>query len=290
MATCNYVYLSGLRAKSGTPIVEIDGVKYRVIRNGKGRSRLDRWADEPLPDGCVGEISLRDLSEKLVERGASNTQVTVSTPDGTYTVTLDPERAMGEDGREYGDITLILAAMDAAGRRAAALDQIRTAPESGENIEAAQARIDAAIAAGLTPQEILSVASDGFYLTASDELLVALAATTGVELAEMQSRRITAGGETIPEREPTAEKSPILERLLANAGVSWQDARYFSVAEIKSPDDMIRCKQAGVSGYEAGRFSKAGFKSPEDIIKLRKAWMDGKIDLEKLLSETARQD
>jgi hypothetical protein len=126
MAACDYVYLSGLRARSGAPVVDLDGVKYRVVRNGKGRSRLDRWADDPLPDGCVGEIRLSDLALALEKSGSLSVEVTVKTEDGFYTATLHPSSAMGRDGRGDQGIKASLESLPLEFRRVAAIDQIRT--------------------------------------------------------------------------------------------------------------------------------------------------------------------
>lgn len=101
---CDYLYASGFRFKSGTLVVNvsIEGRNHNlaVVRNGKGRSRTDRWAEKPIVvsgvKDVVGEISLRDLSLLLADSG--RTSIDATSPTGA-TVTLDPEHSMGRSGR-----------------------------------------------------------------------------------------------------------------------------------------------------------------------------------------------
>lgn len=102
---CDYIYASGFRFKSGTIVVtvSIDNVERRlaVVRNGKGRSRIDRWSSDPVSigsqDNVVGEINLRDLRNYLQESQSSS--IPVSHESGVV-VMLDPGVAMGRAARE----------------------------------------------------------------------------------------------------------------------------------------------------------------------------------------------
>lgn len=128
MAQCDYLYASGVRVESGRGVVEIDGKPMRVVRNGKGKPRGDR------PDaatGTVGEVSLKDLQARLAAGGAGTITMSVSTESGSFSVLLDPSKAMGRQGRQ-GDFSSALNAMPAAQRKAAALYQLETLPYSGE--------------------------------------------------------------------------------------------------------------------------------------------------------------
>jgi hypothetical protein len=106
---------------------------------------LDRWADDPLPDGCVGEIRLSDLALALEKSGSLSVEVTVETEDGFYTATLHPSSAMGRDGRDDQGIRASLESLPLESRRVAAIDQIRTLPVSDENPLAARLRLSDAL-------------------------------------------------------------------------------------------------------------------------------------------------
>jgi hypothetical protein len=92
------------RVFTGTPgcraVVELDGKTYRVIRNGKGASRLDRKSDDPVSDG---EITLKDLEARLKAQGRSSIDAVVQTQEGSFPGSLDPSSAMCHQGRHDGE-------------------------------------------------------------------------------------------------------------------------------------------------------------------------------------------
>jgi hypothetical protein len=137
MSICDYLYVSGLRVESGQAVVEIDGKRLRVVRNGKGASRTTLASENPPSDG---EITLKDLQARLKASGTKTAEVTIVTPDGSFDATLDPARAMGRKGRT-GDYAAALADMDPASREIAARYQLRTLPYGEENASVAKARL-----------------------------------------------------------------------------------------------------------------------------------------------------
>ncbi len=149
MAVCDYIYLDGLRFASGSAAVdiEIDGKIRRlaVVRNGKGRSRLDRWEPEGREDGCVGEINLRDLQETLTLAGKTSTKAEVTLLHTKTELNLDPSKAMGREGRE---VTLerlreLLYSVPPHIAREIAITQLHTLPYGAENASEAQSRLSA---------------------------------------------------------------------------------------------------------------------------------------------------
>ena len=88
---CNFLYTQGgLRFQSGSARVSvvIDGVTHdlKVIRNGKGRSRIER-----------GEINLRDLALHVAQ--GESIDATVLLDGVEVPITIDPRTAMGRGGR-----------------------------------------------------------------------------------------------------------------------------------------------------------------------------------------------
>ena len=131
MAQCSYIYATGLRIASGEGVVDLDGRMLRVVRDGKGKSRLDLAFTDPPSDG---EISLKDLRAALAARGESSIDLRVRTmsADGQATwfaVDINPDAAMGRQGRE-GDFKSAIEKMSGSGKVAASLYQLRTLPDS----------------------------------------------------------------------------------------------------------------------------------------------------------------
>ena len=131
MAQCSYIYATGLRIASGEGVVDLDGRMLRVVRDGKGKSRLDLALANPPSDG---EISLKDLRAVLEARGESSTELRVRTmsADGQATwfaVDINPGAAMGRQGRD-GDFKSAIEKMSGSGKVAASLYQLRTLPDS----------------------------------------------------------------------------------------------------------------------------------------------------------------
>jgi hypothetical protein len=131
MAQCSYIYATGLRIASGEGVVDLDGRMLRVVRDGKGKSRLDLALANPPSDG---EISLKDLRAVLEARGESSTELRVRTmsADGQATwfaVDINPDAAMGRQGRD-GDFKSAIEKMSGSGKVAASLYQLRTLPDS----------------------------------------------------------------------------------------------------------------------------------------------------------------
>ena len=131
MTQCSYIYATGLRIASGEGVVDLDGRILRVVRDGKGKSRLDLAFTDPPSDG---EISLKDLRAALEARGESSIDLRVRTmsADGQATwfaVDINPDAAMGRQGRE-GDFKSAIEKMSDSGKVAASLYQLRTLPDS----------------------------------------------------------------------------------------------------------------------------------------------------------------
>lgn len=131
MAQCSYIYATGLRIASGEGVVDLDGRMLRVVRDGKGKSRLDLALANPPSDG---EISLKDLRAVLEARGESSTELRVRTmsADGQATwfaVDINPDAALGRHGRD-GDFKSAIEKMSGSGKVAASLYQLRTLPDS----------------------------------------------------------------------------------------------------------------------------------------------------------------
>ena len=144
MTQCNYIYASGLRLRSGDGVVLLDGKLLRVVRDGKGRSRLDRNSERSPTDG---EITLRDLRAALEKQGESSIKLEFLDNRGVslWSATLDPKAAMGRQGRR-GDFKAALDAMTENERLEAATHQIKTLPYSDKaGAEEARARLAAAL-------------------------------------------------------------------------------------------------------------------------------------------------
>jgi hypothetical protein len=163
---CDYIYVSGLRFKSGTPFIEIQSsfldavskepskepsklVRLAVVRDGKGASRLDRWASKPARFGVVGEINLRDLSKVLDSSGMSDVDAMVSlslddsSDGGLISLVLDPTAAMGRRGRLLDSDMIDDALLSLPDTQCQALvkEQLRSMPYGVENTKAASIRL-----------------------------------------------------------------------------------------------------------------------------------------------------
>jgi hypothetical protein len=163
---CDYIYVSGLRFKSGTPFIEIQSsfldavskepskepsklVRLAVVRDGKGASRLDRWASKPARFGVVGEINLRDLSKVLDSSGMSDVDAMVSlslddsSDGGLISLVLDPTAAMGRRGRLLDSDMIDDALLSLPDTQCQALvkEQLRSMPYGIENTKAASIRL-----------------------------------------------------------------------------------------------------------------------------------------------------
>ena len=103
---CDFIYTKeGLRIPSGDAVITItgpDGVTRTlvVVRSGKGRSRLDRWSDQPRPDGVVGEINTRDLQEWMELSNSREIPGKITVDGVELDVMLDAEAMMGRAGRQ----------------------------------------------------------------------------------------------------------------------------------------------------------------------------------------------
>jgi hypothetical protein len=119
MSHCDYIYISGLRVKSGDATVALNGEELRVVRGGNGKNP-------------AGTISIKQLKAALAEWGSTTIEATVlldSGAKGKFSATLDPSSAVGRKGRER-DASATLAKMPPAEAAAAAVHQIRTLPYS----------------------------------------------------------------------------------------------------------------------------------------------------------------
>jgi predicted transcriptional regulator len=181
---CDYVYVSGLRFKSGTPFIEIQSsfldsvskepskepsklVRLAVVRDGKGASRLDRWASKPSRFGVVGEINLRDLSKVLDNSGMSDVDALVSlslddsSDAGLISLVLDPTAAMGRRGRLLDSDIIDDALLSLPDPQCQALvkDQLRNMPYGVENSKAASLRLQVLLRHA-TPESIAEVVKE----------------------------------------------------------------------------------------------------------------------------------
>lgn len=147
VASCDYIYLNGLRFASGAASVSVtvgkDTVKLAVVRNGKGASRLERWAPNGRADGCVGEISLRDLEAILASEGRTEVSATVHLRNCVAEVSLDPSKAMGRQGREIDQDVLedLLSKASPEIAREIAITQLHTLPYGIKNHQATTRRL-----------------------------------------------------------------------------------------------------------------------------------------------------
>jgi hypothetical protein len=139
--TCSYIYTNGgLRFESGSGVVvlEIDGVsrELRVVRNGKGASRLER-----------GEITLGDLEDYVDAEGLID--VVFELDGEEIQLKIDPRKAMGENGREsVADLKKSVEGLSPEQLKAIAKEQINTLPYGSKNAEEARARIEWAFSQG----------------------------------------------------------------------------------------------------------------------------------------------
>jgi hypothetical protein len=135
---CDFLYTQGgLRFKSGSGRVSlvIDGTEreLRVIRNGKGRSRLDR-----------GEINLRDVESYVPPGDTIDMTLDLETSSGSREIVLklDPRTAMGREGRvKADDIDKETESLTKEELKALAFSQVRSLPYSHNNSEEAKARL-----------------------------------------------------------------------------------------------------------------------------------------------------
>jgi hypothetical protein len=120
MSQCNYIYISGLRVKSGDATITLNDQQLKLVRGGNGK---------PAP----GSISIKQLRAALEEQGSSTIEATVTVKSGaseaSFKAPVDPSRAVGRRGREC-DAVATLAKMDPADARLAAAHQISTLPYS----------------------------------------------------------------------------------------------------------------------------------------------------------------
>jgi hypothetical protein len=116
---------------AGDGVVELDGRTLRVVRDGKGKSRLDLAFTDPPSDG---EISLKDLRAALEARGESSIELQVRTKlaggqDISFSVDINPDAAMGRQGRA-GDFKSAIENMSPREQLEASLYQLMTLPDS----------------------------------------------------------------------------------------------------------------------------------------------------------------
>lgn len=178
VSVCNYLYVHGGRFGSGECVVEvlIDGQvkKLALVRDGKGRSRIDRWESRPRSDGAVGEISIRDLTAMKTESGEATVDLWV---DGVYMRSfLGRDISMGREGRtSVADLEHTLKMLDVDSRRKIAASQIKNASYGSGSADDTRERVLLALS-HLTPDEvrvIRSGATDAFAsLTQADLLRV----------------------------------------------------------------------------------------------------------------------
>ena len=161
---CDYVYISGLRFKSGTPFIEIPSwyldvltdktttdrtktVRLCVVRDGKGASRTERWALKPSKLGVVGEINLRDLKRVMLSNNESEIEALIPVgEDGVSSLVplaIDPSLGMGREGRVLNreNIENVLESLPDNVCQALLLNQLRNMPYGLENSRAAGARL-----------------------------------------------------------------------------------------------------------------------------------------------------
>lgn len=107
MSQCGYLYTDdGIRLPEDKIMlkIEIDGITrmLRLVRPGKGRSRIDRWENSPQGRyGVTGEINTRDLAAWR-EDGRITSWFPYYTPDWLdygILIDLDLDRIMGREGR-----------------------------------------------------------------------------------------------------------------------------------------------------------------------------------------------
>ena len=136
--------MHGARFRSGECVVEvyIDGVVKRLalVRDGKGRSRLDRWASSPRRDGAVGEINVRDLRQILGEQGSDTADLWYG--DTYMRIVPDRDVSMGREGRDEVEVLVkALVYLDSDGARNVAMSQIRNASYGKESSRETRRRV-----------------------------------------------------------------------------------------------------------------------------------------------------
>lgn len=175
MAGCPYLHIGGLRARSGDAVVTLNGTRLRVVHDSKGRSRLNRPSFFPPSDG---EITLRDLRTALDKAGVSEIEAVVFTQHGSFATPLDPSNSQGRKGREQ-DAFATLCSLDPAARRAAALYQLSTLPDSNKaSTEATRSRVRA-IERFVSMEEILAHADSRYGDHASEEMVRRIVSASG---------------------------------------------------------------------------------------------------------------
>ena len=138
---CDFLYTQGgLRFQSGSARVSvvIDGVTHdlKVIRNGKGRSRIER-----------GEINLRDLALHVAQ--GESIDATVLLDGVEVPITIDPRTAMGRGGRiKARELDAETGHLSPDKKVALARSQIKSLPYSHANSDEAKVRLDWALEQG----------------------------------------------------------------------------------------------------------------------------------------------
>lgn len=158
---CDYIYVLGLRFKSGECVVEvtIDGQrkKLALVRDGKGRSRTERWLDKPRSDGATGEINLRDLI--LACEKSRETRIKLWVGEGLLHVAPDAHISMGREGREAtAELVSIYSSMDRSTAKTVALAQIRNASYGKESAEDTRKRVLVSLSI-LAPEDLAELGS-----------------------------------------------------------------------------------------------------------------------------------
>ena len=138
---CDFLYMQGgLRFQSGSARVSvvIDGVTHdlKVIRNGKGRSRIER-----------GEINLRDLVLHVAQ--GESIAATVLLDGVEVPIMIDPRTAMGRGGRiKAYELDTETRYLSPDKKVALARSQIKSLPYSHANSDEAEVRLDWALEQG----------------------------------------------------------------------------------------------------------------------------------------------
>jgi len=203
---CAYIYTSeGVRLPEDrvTVLVEIDGkpVRLKLVRPGKGRSRIDRWPNGSGPDGSTGEINTRDLREWQENGTLSLYNAFYKTQSSEMAIiSLDLDNVIGRGGREKSaDETLrgISRYAELSGRGMNVpgnwmLDALlRYAPYGTENSDDYREVLDAILPSGLsatyqflTPASVVGLITSGatnFLLHCSDDHIEYISSLEGVD-------------------------------------------------------------------------------------------------------------
>ena len=205
MTRCAYIYTSeGVRLPEERVIVlvEIDGkpVRLKLVRPGKGRSRIDRWPGGSGPDGSTGEINTRDLREWQENGTLSLYNAFYKTQsDEMAIISLDLDNVIGRGGREKSvDETLrgIIRYAELSGRGMNVPDNwmldalLRYAPYGTENSNDYREVIDAILPSELsatyqflTPSNVVDLIKSGatnFLLHCGDDHIEYITSLKGV--------------------------------------------------------------------------------------------------------------